>query len=1531
MNPDQKPISNGINNLKRHLVDAEAALNILAALKPQENNEDNVAAQLTHARQAVQQAKASLNQLTQSLPVAKRPTEKGDQAIDGNNLESPNQRQRLLAMMEALPLGVAILDAQGGNIQGNRVFEQIWGNPLPDVEGVNGYSAYKAWWLDTGKIVLPEEWAAAQAVQKGKTITGQVLKIQRFDGTFTYVLNNAAPIFDQQGQVIGCAVAIQDISELKQRQDEVQQLNRTLKALSNSNHALLHAFSESEFLQEVCRIIIEDCGCAMVWIGFVMDDERQSVVPVASAGFEHGYLEGLNISLADPERGSGPTGTAIRTRKPTRCNDMLTDPKFTPWREAARQHGYASSIVLPLIAGDQIYGALNIYSREPAGFSEAEETLLVELAGDLAYGIGYFRLKTASARAAEQLRESEERYRSLFDNMTEGFALHELVFDKRGQPADYRFLEVNASFEDMTGLEHSQIIGHLASQVLPGLEPFWLQTFSNVVQTGLPVQFDHYTETLGRHFRVYAYRPAPGQFASIFMDVTEAREVRQQLTLASEKYSTMFNTTTDGIWIQNMEGMILEVNDAYCAMSGYSRKELTGMPVSILEANENPAEIASHIQKILHQAGHDRFESRHKRKDGTLFDVAITALYMESEGGRIAGFVRDVTEQKRLEAEQRQNEARRQVVEAMQAERQRFYDVLETMPVMICLLTADYHVAYANRAFRITFGESEGRYCYEYCYGQKEPCDFCESFDVLKSGQSHHWEVNTADGKVIDIHDVPFTDLDGTPMILEMDMDITERRKSEQELAQYRQHLEELVADRTASLEAANARLSYLATFPEDNPRPIVEIDKDGEVSYANPAAMSLFPDLITSGLSHPWLSNWDAVTTQFRTGQIESIIRDISIGEKYYQQAINYMEPQGLVRIYGLDITGRKLADLALRRARDELEQRVQERTQELNIANFQLRAEVQERQKAQAELGASLQELQVIEEELRKNNELLVQAQAGLETERRRYLDLFEFAPDAYLVTDTKGVILQSNQYAEQLLAISRRYLISKPMVVFINRADHAVFETLLQTVSKQQAIMTQELRLTSRRGAEITVALRAVYAKNRDKQDTIRWTIRDVSELKKSEEIIRRNALRNAVLSEVSQSLAAATMDEKAVLDVVVRTTANLVGDGCVITLLSPDGQSLQPVAWHHRKPEALALMDPLVSTVSLPVKTTHAGRQFQVSDSLLIKDYSLNGTQERILPTQQKYMDTVGITSLLVVPIQIDRKVIGTLGITRDRDGQSYTEDDQSMLEILANRTGQAIHNARLYQELQAALSKELEIHDQLVQAEKFAAVGRLLASITHEINNPLQTIKNCLYLSQVDTQPGTPVYDALAIATTETNRLSDLVAQLRELYRPPTLGISKPVSLPTLINEVHVLLVSYLQDKNIRWEVTLPQDKRFSRLKVEGVPDQLKQVFLNICLNAIDAMESQGGSLLVDFKVNPNMGEVGVSFQDTGPGLPPEVKAKLFEPFTTTKEKGLGLGLTICYDIIQKHKGHIDVVSDPGEGAQFTIWLPTRRK
>jgi C4-dicarboxylate-specific signal transduction histidine kinase len=179
-----------------------------------------------------------------------------------------------------------------------------------------------------------------------------------------------------------------------------------------------------------------------------------------------------------------------------------------------------------------------------------------------------------------------------------------------------------------------------------------------------------------------------------------------------------------------------------------------------------------------------------KRPDGQVLPIiASTAPLRDMKGNVTAAIVvfEDITERKKAEEELRK--AKENLEEQVQQrtvqlvnERKMLFAILETVPIMVCLLTPDYHVAFANRSFREKFGESESRHCYDYCFGKSEPCGFCESYKPLDTGIPHHWQVNGSDGSVIDAFDFPFTDVDGSKMILEMDIDITEQKRIEKKL-----------------------------------------------------------------------------------------------------------------------------------------------------------------------------------------------------------------------------------------------------------------------------------------------------------------------------------------------------------------------------------------------------------------------------------------------------------------------------------------------------------------------------------------------------------------------------------------------------------------------------------------------------------------------------------------------------------------------------------------------------------------------------
>jgi PAS domain S-box-containing protein len=273
-------------------------------------------------------------------------------------------------------------------------------------EKVTGYSRNELIGTDFSNYFTEPESARAgyQQVFREGWVQDYELEVRHRDGHTTPVVYNASVYKDENGRVSGVFAAARDISERKKAEEELLQVNRALKTLTECNEAMVRASDESDLLERVCRLLVEVGGFRLVWVGYAEQDEAKSVRPVAHAGFEEGYLATLNITWADEERGRGPTGTAIRTGQPCVARNYLEDPKVVPWRAEATRRGYASSIALPLIADGRTLGALTLYSQAVDAFHGKEVSLLEDLATDLAFGMHTLRAETDRKRAEEEIR-----------------------------------------------------------------------------------------------------------------------------------------------------------------------------------------------------------------------------------------------------------------------------------------------------------------------------------------------------------------------------------------------------------------------------------------------------------------------------------------------------------------------------------------------------------------------------------------------------------------------------------------------------------------------------------------------------------------------------------------------------------------------------------------------------------------------------------------------------------------------------------------------------------------------------------------------------------------------------------------------------------------------------------------------------------------------------------------------------------------------------------------------------------------------
>jgi signal transduction histidine kinase len=317
-----------------------------------------------------------------------------------------------------------------------------------------------------------------------------------------------------------------------------------------------------------------------------------------------------------------------------------------------------------------------------------------------------------------------------------------------------------------------------------------------------------------------------------------------------------------------------------------------------------------------------------------------------------------------------------------------------------------------------------------------------------------------------------------------------------------------------------------------------------------------------------------------------------------------------------------------------------------------------------------------------------------------------------------------------------------------------------------------------------------------------------------------------------------------------------------------------------------------------------------------------------TTPLINPAASRLLQRVStLKGIAVVPVLVGAQPFGVWIAGSDRQW-TLDEADLRTLTTFADQAGLAIERAQLYdhlrrktENLEEALCELKATQDQLIRSERLYSIGRLAATIAHEVNNPLQVVRTRLELALEGMDAGEPVQrEDLEVVNREIDRIAQILQGLRNLLRP-TEEAETVVVVNDAVREVLVLMEKQLH----RQRVTTSMDLAPESPRILGRGNQLKQVFLNLILNALEAMP-QGGELKMTTALDSEEW-VLISFADTGAGISPSRLAQIFEPFYTTKAQGLGLGLAVCLTIVEAHGGRISAESGEGQGTCFQIRLP----
>jgi len=620
--------------------------------------------------------------------------------------------------------------------------------------------------------------------------------------------------------------------------------------------------------------------------------------------------------------------------------------------------------------------------------------------------------------------------------------------------------------------------------------------------------------------------------------------------------------------------------------------------------------------------------------------------------------------------------------------------------------------------------------------------------------------------------------------------------------------------------------------------------------------------------------------------------------------------------------------------------------------------------------ELSIALEELQVSVEEMRAYNDELTASRQELDAQRRHYLELFDFAPDGYLVTDARGAIQEANRAAANLLHIRQDFLLGKPIIVFIPEARHQAFMEFLDELKEGKTVRTWAGEMQPREGASFPAALTVSTISDgrsqRDRPSGMRWLVRDITDRKRAEEQILTDLQRITTLHDIN-SVISATLDLQEVLNVLLhRIEASFPYPTAItVRLLDRESKKLEKLCcrnidmteWHAtQSPSSNGRAQQVIES-----KTPLVVRNVQTDSRSMVSDFSVRN----------------GLVSYLAIPLIIKEEVNGILCVYT-REDHEFSDDEIDFLSSVATQAAIAIYNSQLYEQSQGqavelqkahnelelrvqerttelaeaneALRAEIavrqrvedrlrdvtnKLEERLIVSDRLISFGELAASIAHEFNNPLQIILGFTQDMLDDGTSSESHQKALDIVIQETVRCKEIIKSLLDLARPSAPDLVRLAIEYTIDDSLKVCL-PYLEKSKIRVETIvqpgLPQ--------IYADPQQLRQVIINLCFNAAEAMPNGGNLTIRAGATTPSVQvradnddrlarrELIITVSDTGGGIDSEVKANIFRPFYSTKKgKGMGLGLYICERIMETHKGRISVESAPGSGATFYLHFP----
>lgn len=575
--------------------------------------------------------------------------------------------------------------------------------------------------------------------------------------------------------------------------------------------------------------------------------------------------------------------------------------------------------------------------------------------------------------------------------------------------------------------------------------------------------------------------------------------------------------------------------------------------------------------------------------------------------------------------------------------------------------------------------------------------------------------------------------------------------------------------------------------------------------------------------------------------------------------------------------------------------------------------------------ETATDITEKKRLQQELKKvkgNLEKIIDARINhLQKSEEKYRTIFERSRDALILTDSNGKIMEINRAGVEILGYrNKEDLLGLTSVKELFKDPEEFYQFQKQAFG--EGVVTEfEVRLVGgKRGSFDALITSNVILDliGRIIGDVI--IIRDITKRKKAQQQVEMRNTRLAILNAISMTISN-SLDLNEVLNSTIDKIRELLESDSVRIYLLDGKRNVLNLAAHK------GLSSEFISKSHIrhrEVGTGFLGQAVLACETMVV---------DNIEASEDPYADLLvkeGLHSTAYIPLVSKGQPLGVM-VVSSYSGFKFSANYVDFLTAIGNQIGVAVDNANLYENLKRAYQKLKEAQEQVIRTEKLASLGKLAATVAHEINNPLAAVLTYTRLMMKLMSRGRFTQERLediarylTIMESETARCGEIVKNLLAFSRQPKITVEAS-SIEELIEKTLVLISHDLEMKNIQLvkeiEPDLPKIKCSSR--------HIQQALLNLLSNASEAMP-EGGTLTVTAKHSKSDGFVETVISDTGCGISEEDLKNIFEPFFTTKEegRGVGLGLSVVHGIITRHNGSIEIESKPDEGSTFKVRLPT---